>query len=86
MKTALKVKPLVLIVFCLVTGTVSAQFNITKMELGADAATFIYQGDLTPSRFGSFKTMTLGLGIYGNYKLNKLFSLKTNFLFGSLGR
>jgi opacity protein-like surface antigen len=28
--------------------------------------------------------MKFGLGIYGNYKLSKLFSLKTNFLFGRL--
>ena len=84
MKTALKVNLPVLIVFCLVTLTASAQFDITKIELGADAATFIYQGDLTPSRLGSFKTMKLGLGIYGNYKLNNIFSLKTSFLFGKL--
>ena len=84
MKTTLKVSPLVLIVFCLVALTAHAQSGITKIELGADAATFIYQGDLTPSKFGSFKTMKLGLGIYGNYKLNNIFSLKTNFLFGKL--
>lgn len=84
MKTGLKVKSFVLTVLCSVTLTASAQFDPTKIELGADAATFIYQGDLTPARFGSFKTMKLGVGVYGNYKLSKLFSLKTNLLFGKL--
>ena len=84
METALKVKSLLLMTLFLVTLAASAQFNLTKVELGADATTFIYQGDLTPQRFGSFKTLTLGLGIYGNYKLNKIFSLKTNLLFGKL--
>jgi hypothetical protein len=84
METALKVKLLAFMAFCFVTLGASAQFDLTKVELGADAASFIYQGDLTPERFGSFKTMKLGLGFYGNYKLSKLFSLKTNFLFGRL--
>ena len=84
MKTALKVKSSLLIVFCLATLTVSAQFDITKIELGADASTFIYQGDLTPTKLGSFKTITLGLSIYGYYKLSKIFSLKTSFVFGKL--
>jgi Domain of unknown function (DUF6089) len=84
MKTALKLTALVLTFSCLTSLTVSAQFDMTKIELGADVTSFIYQGDLTPTRFGSFKTMKLGVGIYGNYKLNKTFSLKTNFVFGKL--
>lgn len=84
MQTALKVKLPVCILFCLAGFTASAQFDISKLELGADAATFIYQGDLTPQKLGSFKTMRLGLGMYGNYKLSSLFSLKTNLAFGKL--
>jgi len=84
MKTALKVKLPVLIVFCLITLTSSAQFDVSKIELGADVATFIYQGDLTPSKLGSFKTMKLGFGIHGSYKLSKILFLKTSFVFGGL--
>jgi Outer membrane protein beta-barrel domain len=84
MTTHLIVKFPILIAFCLVTLTASAQFDLSKVELGADVATFVYQGDLTPSRFGSFRTMRMGLGLYGNYKLSKIFSLKTNLLFGGL--
>ena len=84
METALKVKLPAFMALCFVTLGASAQFDLAKVELGADAASFIYQGDLTPQRFGSFKTMKLGLGVYGNYTLSKLFSLKTNFLFGGL--
>lgn len=84
MKTALKVTQPVLIVFCFATLSVPAQLKMSKIELGADLATFIYQGDLTPSKIGSFKTMKLGADVYGIYKLNKAFSLKTNLMFGSL--
>jgi hypothetical protein len=84
MQTALKVKLPACILFCLAGFTTCAQFDIAKLELGADLTTFIYQGDLTPQKLGSFKTMKLGLGIYGNYKLSDIFSLKTNLAFGRL--
>ncbi|MEP6948300.1 MAG: DUF6089 family protein [Ginsengibacter sp.] len=84
MQTALKVKPPVFILLCLAGFTASAQFDISKLELGADATTFIYQGDLTPKKIGSFKTITPGLGIYASHKLNDIFSLKTNLVLGSL--
>jgi len=61
-----------------------AQINLSKIELGANANAFVYQGDLTPTRIGSLKTIKLGLGIFAIYKLNNSFSLKTNFDFGGL--
>lgn len=84
MKTALKVKLSLLIVVCFVTLTSSAQFDLSKIELGADVATFIYQGDLTPSKLGSLKTIKLGFGVYASYKLSKIVFLKTSFVFGGL--
>ncbi len=69
---------------CLSTFALPAQVKISNIELGADITNFIYQGDLTPSKIGSLKTMTWGLGIYGNYKLNSKFSLKTQLVFGTL--
>ena len=84
MKSLPAKKTYLLIQFCSGCLTLSAQHNLSKFELGANAATFIYQGDLTPSRFGSFKTIGLGLGIYGNYKLNNTLYLKTNVAFGKL--
>ncbi|MEO8414942.1 MAG: DUF6089 family protein [Ginsengibacter sp.] len=84
MKTTLKVTPAVLLVSCMATLNLPAQLKMSKFELGANLATFIYQGDLTPSKIGSFTTMKLGAGIYGNYKLDKIFFLKTSLMFGRL--
>jgi opacity protein-like surface antigen len=84
MKSLPAKKAYLLIYFCSVCSTLSAQPGLSKFELGANAITFIYQGDLTPSKSGSFKTIGLGLGIYGNYKLNNAFYLKTSLAFGNL--
>ena len=34
-----------------------AQINLSKLEFGLTAGTLIYQGDLTPSQFGSYRTL-----------------------------
>lgn len=84
MKTAATKRLIVPFILCLAGFSVPAQFNVANLELGADLTNFIYQGDLTPSKLGSFKTMTFGLGVYGSYKLNRKFALRTSLLFGKL--
>jgi len=72
-------------IILLVVINAGAYAQITrKIELGLNAIAFVYQGDLTPSRIGSYKTMSLGLGVFANYKLNPLFSLKTALAHGRL--
>ena len=77
-------KSYLIIVFCLVNLIASAQINTRKIELGINAIAFVYQGDLTPSKIGSYKTMSLGLGVFANYRLNPHFSLKTALAHGRL--
>lgn len=84
MKTVPFAKLSLAAILCLSAFTLPAQFKLSNVELGADINNFIYQGDLTPPKIGSLKTMTWGLDIYGSYKLNSKFSLKTQLLFGSL--
>lgn len=62
----------------------SAQSFLSKLEFGAQAGTFIYQGDLTPSRFGSFKTPGLQLGVSASMPLNNFLSARANFSFGKI--
>jgi hypothetical protein len=61
-----------------------AQVSANKFEIGMGLNSFIYQGDLTPSRFGSFKTMRAGINIYGSKILGPSFSLRTNLAIGGL--
>jgi hypothetical protein len=56
----------------------------SKFELGITAGVFVYQGDLTPSRLGSYKTLKPELNIFVNRILSPLFSLRTNLGFGKL--
>jgi len=74
----------VALVLCLGTTTIHAQVSVPKWELGFNASAFIYQGDLTPSRIGSYKTMKPGFSIYGNRILNSWLSLRTSFTLGEL--
>lgn len=61
-----------------------AQPDLLKFEVGINAGAFIYQGDLTPSRLGSYRTLKPGLGIFINRIVSPMFSLRTNFEFGKL--
>ena len=61
-----------------------AQPDLLKFEVGINAGAFIYQGDLTPSRLGSYRTLKPGLGIFVNRIISPIFSLRTNFEFGKL--
>ena len=61
-----------------------AQLDLSNWQAGVNAGMFIYQGDLTPSRFGSYKTMKPGLGIYLSRILNPSFILRTNLALGRL--
>lgn len=70
--------------FCMQGIELKAQSLLSTLEFGAQAGTFIYQGDLTPSRFGSFKTPGLQLGISASMPLNNFLSARANIAFGKL--
>lgn len=70
--------------FAFITFDSDAQLNLSRIELGANLNSFIYQGDLTPNKLGSFKTMRWGLDLNGSYLLNTRFALRTQILFGGL--
>jgi Opacity protein and related surface antigens len=78
-----KVTYLLILLFAL-NGIASAQISTSKIELGINALLFIYQGDLTPSKFGSYRTLNPGLGIFGDYKVNHSIYLRTALAHGKL--
>ncbi len=73
-----------IIIINIQNGVIQAQTNIPKYELGAGLSSFVYQGDLTPSRLGSFRTMRFGLNLYGSKLLSSSFSLRANLAIGGL--
>ncbi len=72
------------VVCILCTLTTTAQKKSSGYEVGAAIGTFIYQGDLTPNRFGSFPTMRPGLIVHGTRILSGNFSLRLNASIASL--
>lgn len=62
----------------------SSQTTTSKFEVGAGISSFIYQGDLTPNRFGSYKTIRFGFHLNGSLILSPSFLARTNITVGSL--
>ena len=70
--------------FFLLSAEAVAQLNRPRYEVGAMISGFVYQGDLTPKRFGSFETTRLGFSLFGSLLLSPSFALRANFSHGSL--
>jgi len=74
-------------ILCLaVSGTASyAQLsNVPRFQLGVSAGAFIYQGDLTPSDIGSYRTAKPALQLTAAKLFSRSLSLKGVFSFGAL--
>lgn len=63
---------------------VQAQIKQPKYEVGAGAGAFVYQGDLAPGRFGSWKTIRPGLVLHGSRLLNRTMALRLQLSIASL--
>jgi Domain of unknown function (DUF6089) len=73
-----------IIVFIGFTVGGQAQSTGAKWQAGIQAGVLVYQGDLTPSYLGSYKTPSLGLGLNLARTLNASFSLRANLMVGRL--
>jgi hypothetical protein len=62
----------------------SAQITGAKYEIGAAISAFIYQGDLTTHRLGSFETTRFGLILHGSKIMSRSILLRTNLAIGGL--
>lgn len=75
------------IVFCCVASlTMSAQSREFKFpfEFGLHAGGNIYQGDLTPSPIGSYRTIDFTTGAHANAIISDAFSLRATYNYGKL--
>ncbi len=61
----------------------SQAFN-PKIQFGVGAGTFIYQGDLTPSALGSYRTIKPVINLFASKFFNRFLSVRGNVALGSL--
>jgi hypothetical protein len=73
-----------IIFFAAYSTGVTAQLDLSRYEVGIGGSGFVYQGDLTPSRLGSYRTLKPGLQVFVNKIIDPMFSLRTNISFGNL--
>lgn len=71
----------VLLTFC---SGISAQKKTSGIEIGAAWSSFIYLGDLTPDRIGSFQTIRGGINLQGSFSISNYFLVRTNLAIGGL--
>jgi hypothetical protein len=83
MKAFIKSATLI-ILFTADSSRAKAQFDLTGYEVGIAGSVYVYQGDLTPSRLGSYKTLKPGIQIFLNKIMTPMFSLRTNLSIGKL--
>jgi hypothetical protein len=84
MKSILKETTCVLVILIRINFTAEAQTNIPKFQFGISAGTFIYQGDLTPSALGSYKTLRPAINLFASKLFSPSFALRGNLAFGGL--
>ena len=65
-------------------NAIHAQGDFSKFEIGLTGGIFVYQGDLTPSPIGSYRTMRPTVNLFVNRNLNSSFSLRTSLFYGGL--
>jgi uncharacterized protein DUF6089 len=83
MKAFIKSTPFI-ILFAADSGTIKAQLDLSRYEIGIAGSGFVYQGDLTPSRLGSYRTLKPGVQVFLSKIINPIISLRTNVSIGEL--
>ena len=68
---------LVLIAFLFTSLESSAQFY-KDMSVGLNGGIYVYQGDLTPERFGSFKTIQPGFSFFAKKPINHFLAARVH--------
>lgn len=61
----------------------NAQFY-KDMSIGLNGGMYVYQGDLAPSRFGSFKTIKPGVSLFATKPINSFLAARVHFSYAKL--
>ena len=72
------------LMFFYANSEIHAQIDLSKFEIGLTGGVFIYQGDLTPSAIGSYRTWRPAVNLFVTRILNSSFSLRTSLFYGGL--
>jgi len=78
-----KTTAIVLISFLFIASKSNAQFY-KDMSVGLNGGIYIYQGDLTPESFGSFRTIQPGFSFFAKKPINNFLSARVHFSFARL--
>lgn len=62
-------------IFCFACSQGNAQFS-NNLGIGVNGGVFIYQGDLTPNWFGSFKTIHPGFSVFADKPISRFLSVR----------
>lgn len=73
-----------LFLLCLIAESSFAQVHVGKYELGIGGGVFVYQGDLTPSPLGSYRTLSPTAHLFANRIINRKFSVRGSLFYGGL--
>ncbi|HTB24846.1 MAG TPA: DUF6089 family protein [Puia sp.] len=85
MNSILKARIVLVFVIALASQKTLAQFTPSKWEIGINAGTLIYQGDLSESPFGYTNSLKPAVELWVSKSLDPYFSIRANLLQGSLG-
>ncbi len=72
------------LIFLGLSPRIMAQINIAKFQFGLSACTLIYQGDLTPSAIGSYRTLRPMVNLFASKFIGPAFALRGNLAIGPL--
>ena len=83
MKALKKTTAVVLLSLFFIVKNSHAQFY-KDMSVGLNAGMYVYQGDLTPERFGSFKTMQPGFSLFAKKPINHFLAARLHISIAKL--
>jgi hypothetical protein len=78
-----KATAIVLLSFLFTGFKTSAQFY-KDMSVGLNGGAYIYQGDLTPNRYGSFRTIQPGFSLFVKKPINQFLAARIHMSFARL--